>query len=114
MKEKSEKVKEKLKKYKYPFIVLLFGVVLLLLPTSGGDDVTGEDVLSDESRLESILADVSGVGEVRVLLSENGIIIACSGAENAEVRLELTKAASVFTGFSSDRIHVLKLVRSEK
>lgn len=108
----NEKIKETLKKYKYPLIVLLFGIGLLVLPTGGGDDSSDDTVLSDEARLESILEDVQGVGETRVLLSENGVIIACAGAENAEVRLNVIKAASAFTGFSSDKIQVLKLFRS--
>ncbi len=111
MNEKAEKLKKKLGKYKYPFIILLFGIMLLLLPSTG-DDATVSDIQSDESRLESLLKEVNGVGDVRVLISENGIVIACTGAENAEVRLKVTKAAAAFTGFSSDRIQILKLVRS--
>ncbi len=109
----SEKIKTKLLKYKYPFIVLIFGLVLLLLPSGGSED-SEESVQSNESRLERILADVESVGEAEVLLSENGVVIACTGADSAEVRLNVTKAASAFTGFSSDRIQVLKLVRSGK
>lgn len=112
MNEKVKQIKEKLGKYKYPIFVLIFGIALLMIPMGGGDDSSSEDVLSDESRLEALLRDVSGVGDVKVLLSENGIIVACTGAENAEVRLAVTKAASAFTGFSSDRIQVLKLIRN--
>ena len=112
MAEKSKKKKKKLSKYKYPLLVLLFGIALLMIPIGGGDDSQSEDVRTDESRLEAILQDVSGVGSVKVLLSENGAIVACTGADNAEVRLAVTKAASAFTGFSSDRIQVLKLIRN--
>ena len=43
-----------------------------------------------------------------MLLSENGAVIVCEGAENPEVRLSIIRAAEAFTGFSSDRIQVLK------
>ncbi len=116
MNEKAQKLRKSIGKYKYPLIVLLLGVVLLLIPSGSGGEDESEDkaVQSDEKRLETLLEDVSGVGEVEVLLSENGIVIVCSGADNAEVRLNVIKAACAFTGFSSDRIQVLKLVRSGK
>lgn len=70
-------------KNKYFFLVLAFGLILILLPTSGGSDSDTSDASSsaadltapafslseEEKRLEKILAEIEGVGEVRVLLS---------------------------------------------
>jgi len=70
-----------IKKYKYFFIVLAAGLVLILLSNGGGaskpDEPAAEAVdfsLEDyQKRLETILASVNGVGNVRVMLTlKNG------------------------------------------
>ena len=95
-----------LKKYKAPLLVLLLGIVLMLIPTGSGRAVP----LPEESeRLALVLSETKGVGESRVLLSENGVVVVCAGAENAAVRLDIIRAVSSYTGFGSDRITILKL-----
>ena len=96
-----------LKKYKAPLLVLLLGIVLMLIPTGSG---RAEVPLPEESeRLALVLSETKGVGESRVLLSENGGVVVCAGAENAAVRLDIIRAVSSYTGFGSDRITILKL-----
>lgn len=64
-------------KYKYVVIILAVGLLLMLLPEGSeeknepGSETTPQSVAgeSEETRLESILAQIQGVGEVRVLLS---------------------------------------------
>lgn len=66
---------EKLRKYKYPVLVLLLGVALMLLPRSGKasepEIKTQPEVPSEsmEQRLEGILSQISGAGSVRVMLT---------------------------------------------
>ena len=96
-----------LEKYKAPLLVLLLGITLMLIPTGSG---RGEAVLPEESeRLALLLSETKGVGESLVLVSENGVVVVCDGAENAAVRLDIIRAVGSYTGFGSDRITILKL-----
>jgi hypothetical protein len=97
---------EKLGKYKYPLLVLLVGLMLMLLPSS----TDKEKVTTDENELLSqILTSTDGVGDSKVLLSDNGVVIVCDGAENAKVRLDIIRAISSYTGFASSKITILKM-----
>ena len=62
-------------KYKYPILVVLVGLGLLLLPTGEAQEpsVSVETVreASLEHRLEELLSQIEGAGEVRVLLTED-------------------------------------------
>ena len=105
----TEKIKKQLDKYKYPLLALLLGLVIMLIPSGNGSaDKTDNNTDDDEIRLETVLEKCEGVGEAKVLLSENGAVIVCEGAENPEVRLSIIKAVEAFTGLTSDRIQVLK------
>ena len=62
-------------KYKYPILVVLVGMALLLLPGREAEEpavpvvtVTEESL---EQRLEALLAQIEGAGAVRVLLTED-------------------------------------------
>ena len=62
-------------KYKYPILVVLVGLGLLLLPT-GETEMPSAPVetvreASLEQRLEELLAQIEGAGAVRVLLTED-------------------------------------------
>ena len=96
-------------KYKYPIIVLVIGLLLISLPKSSNASSDKQTNLNDEERLEYILQRCDGVGDVSVLISENGAVIVCDGADNPGVMLAVTNAARAFTGFSSDKIQVLKI-----
>ncbi len=66
-----------LKKYRYVMLVLAAGLVLMCLPSGGGQEkapapetTLPEAVPTLEERLEEILSQISGAGRVRVLLTE--------------------------------------------
>ncbi len=76
----SSKLAGALKKNKYVLLVLLAGIILLILPSTGGSGESESDAAEDvlrmdfslseiERRLQDILADISGAGDVRVMLS---------------------------------------------
>ena len=66
---------QKAEKYKFAVLILLVGIVLMVLPTGSEKDaaekeITTQEELDDlEVRLESLLSQIEGAGEVRVLLS---------------------------------------------
>ena len=97
---------EKLEKFKYPILILILGLILMLLPShtdSAGPAVDGDAVF------QQILSSTEGVGEAKVIVSENGVVVVCRGGDNAAVRLEIIKAIGSYTGFGSDKITVLKM-----
>ena len=96
----------RLEKYKYPLLILLIGLALLLIP---GTEKQSAPVNGAQEELAALLSRVQGVGEARVLISDSGVVIACSGAANAAVRLDMIRAVAAYTGFGSDRIIILKL-----
>lgn len=95
---------EKLEQFKYPLVVLVIGVVLMLLPlgSSTGGATEGEP-------MALLLSHTDGVGDSQVLISDNGVVVVCQGAENARVRLDIIRAVSSYTGFTSDKITILKM-----
>lgn len=100
-------VKEKrsglLEKWKYPLIMLAVGVLVMLLPfPSAGGEKTADRELGE------LLSHAQGVGSTYVILSDNGVVVVCDGADRADVRLDVINAVSDYTGFGSDRITVLK------
>ena len=97
---------EKLEKFKYPLVVLIIGVVLMLLPSGSSQS---KDCPGGEEQMAQILSQTEGVGEARVLISDSGVVVACTGAENARVRLDIIRAVSSYTGFTSDKITILKM-----
>ena len=78
--ELSKTILAGLKKYKYAVLVLLLGIALMLLPFGKKEEApeaeVQEDTLTDEAyaqaleqRLEDMLCQVSGAGQVRVMLT---------------------------------------------
>lgn len=71
------KLQEILKKYRYALLVLVLGVGLMLLPVGKSETTAAEPVSTQpeqdttdmERRLEAILSQIQGAGEVQVLLS---------------------------------------------
>ena len=99
------KAMDLLDKFKYPLLILVLGVILMLLHTGSAKS---EEAEGDE-RIQQMLSSVEGVGEAQVIISDNGVVVVCRGAENAAVRLDIIRAISAYTGFGSDRITILKL-----
>lgn len=102
------RAKEFVEKYKYPLIAFIFGIILLLLPASSGKEATAE---TEDVLLQQILSTAKGIGDVRVISSDKGVLISCEGADKAEVRLDIIKAVASYTGFGSDKIVILKMVK---
>lgn len=96
----------KLEKFKYPLLILALGVALMLFP--GGSSATKE-AMDENTLLQQVLSVSEGVGEARVIVSENGVVVVCHGAEDAKIRLNIIKAISAYTGFGSDKITILKM-----
>ena len=74
MKEKTEGAKKPWERYKYAALAALVGVGLLLIPAGKGEDTqrkTPEAVQNRElqQQMEEILSVMSGVGDVKVLLT---------------------------------------------
>ncbi len=101
-----KKALEKLGGLKYALIVAAFGLALLLWP--GGSEKP-DAAAAEEARLEALLGRIEGVGELHLLLSEQGAAVVCAGADDAGVRLEICQALHCYTGLGSDRIQVFKL-----
>ncbi len=97
---------KKLAKFKAPLIVLAIGIVLLLIP---GSRKEADGVQEPDERLQILLENTRGVGQVRVLISEHGVVVVCEGAENPQVCLDILRAVGSYTGFGSDKITVLKM-----
>ena len=101
---KLEEILKKLDQIKIPLLVLAVGLLLLLMP-SGGKKESENDHDSD---LQSILSSARGVGQAQVLISDNGVVIVCDGADDAAVKLDILRAVGSYTGFGSDKITILK------
>ena len=95
-----------LEKYRIPALVLVLGLILLLLPGFSGKKTEPD---SPELKLQELLCQTRGVGESRVLISENGVVVVCAGAEDPRVRLDMIRAIGSYTGFGSDKITVLTM-----
>ena len=124
------KLAKALAKNKYVFLVLALGLALLLLPRPNSDTVSGTvtpaatgppvgagDPLeasgipfdTEAERLATLLRAMTGVGDAAVLLSREGAVVVCAGADSARVRLEVTNVVSAYTGLRSDHIIVTKM-----
>ena len=97
---------QKLEKFKYPLIVLVIGVVLMLIP---GRNTYQDASDTGESPLRQVLSCTQGVGRAEVIVSESGVVVVCDGAEDAKVRLDIIRAVGSYTGFGSDKITILKM-----
>ncbi len=73
----TKKAKELFDKYKFVLLILAAGVLLMIFP-SGQEQVTTQPTVTPQAaeislaeELEEILAQISGVGKVKVMLSES-------------------------------------------
>ena len=74
--EAGKAVLRKLEPFKYPLLILLLGIGLMLLPEKGtqqsqpaAETLSDEDSCDLERQLEEILCQIEGAGDVQVLLS---------------------------------------------
>ena len=124
------KLSDSLARNKYVFLVLALGLVLLLLPRSDGGvantavvpaatgppvgsgdplEASGIPLDTEAERLAALLRAMAGVGDAAVLLSREGAVVVCTGADSAVVRLKVTNAVAAYTGLGSDHIIVMKM-----
>lgn len=101
---KLEELLKKMDQIKIPLLVLAVGLLLLLTPSGSKKEAENDP----DSDLQSILSGARGVGQAQVLISENGVVIVCDGADDAAVKLDILRAVGSYTGFGSDKITILK------
>jgi len=97
---------DKIEAWKYPLLILVIGILLMLIPTAKKQEPAAPGT---QEALAAVLSSTKGVGEAKVLLSEHGAVIVCAGAQNASVKLDIIRAVHAYTGFGSDKITILKL-----
>ncbi|MCD7749970.1 MAG: hypothetical protein LUH42_07955 [Oscillospiraceae bacterium] len=107
MRGKWRELAERLGSWKYVLLVGLVGLALLAWPS--GQSAGESDTATEEARLEALLSQIEGVGEVSLLLSDSGAAIVCQGADSAAVRLEITEAVRCYTGLGADKIEIFKM-----
>ncbi|MBQ7485081.1 MAG: stage III sporulation protein AG [Oscillospiraceae bacterium] len=78
--------KKILGKYKFPLLILLAGVLLMVIPSLGkksSGEITAATVSADysleeiERRMEEVLSQIDGVGKMRLLLTVSGASQLC-------------------------------------
>ena len=126
---KNNKVFDALLKNKYALIVVLAGILLLLIPSSGSPPAVHNEapefsLYEQERRISETLSLIEGAGKVTVILALRpsveqvlppeylGALVVAEGADNAAVRLELLRAVAGLTGLGTDRITVAKMKNS--
>lgn len=113
-------VLQKLAANKYVLVVILLALALLLLPERSKPEetqqqsadpleATGVSLATESEKLETLLSQIQDVGRAQVLLSKNGAVVVCDGAQLATVRLDVTNAVIAYTGLGSDKISVMKM-----
>ena len=107
-------------------LVLCVGLGLLLLPrrTAGSSGsaakadaqglpmaASGIPLDTESERISELLRQIRGVGAAEALLSAQGCVVICEGADSAAVRLAVTSAVAAYTGLGSDKIIVLSIAK---
>ena len=100
------KINALLERYKYPLLFLALGVMLMLIPGSGKSSST---LSQSDALVSEILSSTQGVGDCLVLISDKGVVVVCRGADSAKVKMQIIQAVSSYTGYSSDKITILKM-----
>jgi hypothetical protein len=108
MSDRLKKLTERFSKWKYVLLVAAAGLLLMLWP-SGTARIGSNTAAEKETRVEEVLSQIEGVGEVQVLLSEEGAAVVCQGADDASVRLAVMEAVRCYTGLMSTEITVFKM-----
>ena len=95
---------------KYVLLVAAVGLLLLLWPSGDSLSAAGDSgAVTEEARLESILSQMQGVGQVELLLSESGAVVVCQGADSTGVCLRVTQAVRCYTGLGADKVQIFKM-----
>lgn len=97
-------------------LALLAAAALLLLSSGSGSNAKASDT---EARLERVLSEVEGAGEVRAMvLEENGnvrgVLVVAEGADDVMVRLRLQNAVRTLWGMENCEIDVVPMRENGK
>ena len=89
-------------------VLLLGGAWLVLGKENTQTSMSSSDT---EKRLAAILADIDGVGEVEVMLSdtedgEKGVVIVCEGANDIRVLISVREAAATALGIQQKNVKI--------
>lgn len=114
----NSKLFQKLKNIKHIEIIVavIFAVIIMLIYMSSLDDnksSKNSQGTNLEVRLESILSDIDGAGNVSVLINTSsdetidGVIVVASGAENIGVRLNILRAVETVLKIPTAQIEIL-------
>ncbi len=89
-------------------VLLLGGAWLVFGKENTQTSMSSSDT---EKRLAAILADIDGVGEVEVMLSdtedgEKGVVIVCEGANDIRVLISVREAAATALGIQQKNVKI--------
>lgn len=110
------KIFQKLKNIKHIEIIIaiIFAVIILLIYLSSTNLTSTSKSSSTnlESRLETILSDIDGAGNVSVLINDSndqidGVIVVASGADNVFVKMNILKAVETVLKIPTAQIEIL-------
>ena len=62
---------KKIEKFKYPLLVLILGIILMLLPSRSAEVSSANE---KDELMQRILSCSDGVGEGQVIISDNGVV----------------------------------------
>ena len=105
--ESKQKLKLVVNRFKLPLVFMAVGLLLMLMPSSSD---TKPELDKTDAMIGKILSNAQGVGDCIVLISDKGVVIVCEGADKPKVKLEIIQAISSYTGYSSEKITILKMV----
>lgn len=111
----NSKLFQKLKSIKHIEIIIavIFAIIIMLIYISSTETKSVSTSASLEARLENILSDIEGAGDVSVLINTtsneviDGVIVVASGAENITVKLNILKAVQTVLKIPTAQIEIL-------
>ena len=98
-------------------IILALAAIAILLLQWGGTLTGGGAQTELESRLCAILSQMEGVGEVHVMVAEDGeggvegVLVVADGADDIAVRLRIQYAVQTLLGAEASDIEVVRNAR---
>ena len=86
-------------------LILLAGILLVVIAMPTGKIPGSED---EETKLETILGEMEGVGKVKVMTTEEGVVVIADGADNWTVVQNITDVVQALFNVDSHKIKVMK------